>query len=269
MATILEETMTKINGYVDAYNKALLSKAFEAKDEAKSNIDGAIADYKKQKLDSVLYHLSQESDPMMAAVKMLTYNVPRAKVVKEDGVETGIEIVDSPVRVNLVKVAERCNLSTVWKYKVEKLGLLLSLRAAKELNIPAATLASMTKDYRMNDLARKVEMGETPESNTQIVKMIQTILDEVLPESGKKANSHDAAYMWLGATRLGREVKTIKVCDPKLAHNLLVDVFNRIVTDGVYTVDYRKVKESKAEEAKDDETDDEQTTEESADSTAA
>ena len=95
----------------------------------------------------------------------------------------------------------------------------------------------------MNELSRKVEMGETPESNTQIVAMIQSIMDEVFPGKGK-ANSHDAAYMWMAATRAGREAKTIKVCDTRLAHNLFLDVANRIITKGRYEVDYRKVKAS-------------------------
>lgn len=246
--TIVEEIREKLEGYVGDYNKALLKKDFNALKEAETNIDGEVKAYKKAKQDSVLYALSQEEDPMMAAVKMLTYPVLRAKLVKEEGEVTGMELVEQDARISLVKVAERCKLPTAWQYKVEKLGLLLSLRAAKELGIPARELKAMTKDYRMNDLSRKVEMGETPDSNTQIVAMIQSIMDEVFPGKGK-ANSHDAAYMWMAATRAGREAKTIKVCDGRLAHNLFADVANRIVTKGKYTVDYRKVKstESKTE----------------------
>lgn len=249
--TVCEEIRERLEGYVADYNKALLNKDFNAKQEAETNIKGTVTEYKKARQDAVLYQLSQEADPMMAAIKMLTYTILRPKVMKEEGIETGIELVEAEARINLVKVAERCKLPTAWQYKVEKLGLLLSLRAAKEIGIPARELKSMTKDYRMNDLSRKVEMGETPESNTQIVAMIQSIMDEVFPGKGK-ANSHDAAYMWMAATRAGREAKTIKVCDTRLAHNLFADVANRIITKGRYDVDYRKVKttEKKSEPAK-------------------
>ena len=249
--TICEEIREKLEAAVSDYNKALLNKDFNAKTEAETNIKGYVAEYKKAKQDSVLYQLSKEAEPMVAAVKMLTYPVLRAKSVKEDGIETGMELVESDARVNLVKVAERAKLPTDWQYQVEKIGLLLSLRAAKELGISVRDLKSMTKDYRMNDLARKVEMGETPDSNTQIVGMIQTVMDRVFPGMGK-ANSHDAAYMWMAATRAGREAKSIKVCDARLAHNLFADVANRIITKGKYTVDYKKVKatETKTEPAK-------------------
>ena len=249
--TICEEIREKLEAAVSDYNKAILAKDFNAKNEAETNVKGYVAEYKKAKQDSVLYQLSQEAEPMVAAVKMLTYPILRAKSVKEDGIETGMELVDSEARINLVKVAERCKLPTAWQYKVEKLGLLLSLRAAKELGVSARELKSMTKDYRMNDLARKVEMGETPDSNSQIVGMIQTVMDEVFPGKGK-ANSHDAAYMWMAATRAGREAKTIRVCDARLAHNLFADVANRIITKSKYDVDYKKVKAegSKTEPAK-------------------
>lgn len=253
--TICEEIREKLEAAIGDYNKALLNKDFEAKTEAETNIKGYVAEYKKAKQDAVLYQLSLEADPMMAAVKMLTYPILRAKSVKEDGIETGMELVEGEARVNLVKVAERAKLPTAWQYKVEKIGLLLSLRAAKELGIPARELKSMTKDFRMNDLARKVEMGETPDSNTQIVAMIQTVMDEVFPGKGK-ANSHDAAYMWMAATRAGREAKSLRVCDTRMAHNLFADVANRIITKGKYTVDYKKVKstETKAETKSEPET---------------
>lgn len=241
--TVLEETREKLEGYCDDYNKALLGKDMAAKNEAEANIKDALKQYKKQKFDSVLYQLKQEENPVLAAVRQLTYPILRSKIVRDEGIETGIELVESEARINLVKVCEYCGLSTVWQYKVEKIGLLLALRAAKELKVPASELKAMTKDYRMNDLARKVEMGETPESNTQIVGMIQTVLDEILPKAGK-ANAHDAAYMWMACTRAGREAKTVKVCDGKTAHNLFMDVANRIVTKGRYTVDYRREKAS-------------------------
>lgn len=239
--TVCEEIREKLEGAVADYNKALMNKDFNGKQEAETNIKGYISDYKKAKQDAVLYQLSLEEEPMVAAVKMLTYPILRAKPVKEDGIETGVELVETDARVNLVKVAERAKVCPDWQYKVEKIGLLLSLRAAKELGVSARALKNMTKDYRMHDLARKVEMGETPDSNTQIVNLIQSVMDEVFPGKGK-ANAHDAAYMWMAATRAGREAKTIKVCDSRLAHNLFADVANRIITKGKYDVDYRRVK---------------------------
>lgn len=252
--TVLEMSAERLNGYVADYNKAFLAKSFEAIREADENLTRELKAYKQAACDATMYRLKNSENPILEAVKQLTYEVFRAKTVKDDnGNDCGIELVVSEARIDLVKVCEYCNLPTVWKYKVEKLALLLALRAAKELKIPASEIKVMGYKFKMNELARKEEMGETPSSNTQIVKAIQSIMDEVFPGMGK-ANSHDAAYMWMASTRAGREAKCIKVADAKMAHRLFADVANRIVTDGRYTVDYKMVKEKakKDEPAKDE-----------------
>ena len=252
--TVLEQSKERLDGFVNDYNKAFLAKNFEGVKEAEENLSKELKAYKKAASDACLYHLKGEENPVLAAVKQLTYGVFRTKTVRDDnGNEHGIELVPSEARIDLVKVCEYCDLPTVWKYKVEKLALLLALRAAKELKIPASEIKVMNYKFKMDELARKEEMGETPSSNNQIVKAIQMIMDEVFPGLGK-ANAHDAAYMWMASTRAGREAKCIKVADAKMAHRLFADVANRIVTDGRYTVDYRMVKEKaeKVEPAKDE-----------------
>lgn len=254
--TVLETIKERLDGFVTDYNKAYLAKSFDSLHEAETNLNTELKAYKKAAFDAVLYRLKSTDNPVLEAVKQLTYGVFRTKAVKDDnGNEIGIELTPSDARIDLVKVCEYCELSTVWKYKVEKLALLLALRAAKELKIPASEIKVMNYKFKMDELARKEEMGETPSSNNQIVKSIQAIMDEVLPGQGN-ANSHDAAYMWMASTRAGREAKCIKVADAKMAHRLFAEVANRIVTNGRYEVDYKMVKEKtpKAEPAKDSET---------------
>lgn len=245
--TVLEQSAERLAGFVDDYNKAFMAKSFDGIKDAEENLKKELKAYKKAASDAVLYRLSGTDNPVLEAVKQLTYQVFRTKMVKDDnGNDCGIELVPTDARIDLVKVCEYCKLSTNWQYKVEKLALLLALRAAKELKIPASEIKVMAWKFRMNELARKQEMGETPESNTQIVTAIQMIMDEVLPGLGK-ANSHDAAYMWMAATKAGREAKCIKVADAKMAHRLFAEVANRIVTKGRYSVDYKMIKEAKPE----------------------
>jgi len=241
--TVLEQSAERLNGFVNDYNKAFLAKSFEAIKEAEENLNKELKAYKKAACDAVLYRLKGTENPVLEAVKQLTYEVFRTKMVKDDnGNDRGIELVPTDARIDLVKVCEYCELPTVWKYKVEKLALLLAVRAARELKIPASEIKAMNYKFKMDELARKVDMGETPDSNTQITKEIQMIMDEVLPGLGK-ANAHDAAYMWMASTRAGREAKCIKVADARMAHRLFAEVANRIVTKGRYTVDYKMVKE--------------------------
>ena len=247
--TVLEQSAKRLEGFVGEYNKAFLSKNFEAIKEAEENLTKELKVYKKAASDAVLYRLKGTENPVLEAVKQLTYEVFRTKTVKDDnGNDCGIELVVADARIDLVKVCEYCGLPTVWKYKVEKLALLLALRAAKELKIPASEIKVMNYKFKMDELARKVDLGETPDSNNQITKAIQSIMDEVLPGLGK-ANAHDAAYMWMASTRAGREAKCLKVADARMAHRLFADVANRIVTKGRYTVDY-KMEKAKTEAKK-------------------
>ena len=241
--TVLETSAERLKEFVEDYNKAFLAKSLDSMHEAEENLNKELKAYKKAAFDAVLYRLKGAENPVLEAVKELTYGVFRAKKVRDDnGNETGIELVPSDARIDLVRVCEYCEISTVWRYKVEKLALLLALRAAKELNIPASEIKVMNFKFKMDEMAREQDMGGTPSSNNQIVKSIQMILDEVLPGLGK-ANSHDAAYMWMASTRAGREAKCIKVADSKMAHRLFADVANRIATNGRYSVDYRMIKE--------------------------
>lgn len=247
--TILETSAERLNKFVDDYNKAFLAKSLDGMKDAEENLTKELKAYKKAAFEAVLNRLKKSDNPVLEAVKQLTYGVFRAKTVKDDnGNEAGIELVPTDARIDLVKVCEHCELSTVWKYKVEKLALLLALRAAKEIGIPAEEIKVMNYKFKMDELARREKMGETPASNSQITKAIQMILDEVLPGQGK-ANAHDAAFMWMASTRAGREAKCIKVADAKMAHRLFAEVANRVVTNGRYNVDYKMEREKKSESA--------------------
>ena len=150
--------------------------------------------------------------------------------------------------MDLVKVCEAANLSTAWQYKVEYLNLIMAIRIAKDLNNPTIARAMKT-DFRMKDLARKLLNGETPTSNTQVIKLIQEIKDELLPESGK-VNNYDLRYLENVMTKAGREAKTVQICDVRRFHGYFLDMLNAIITESGYGVSYKKEREKKDETKK-------------------
>ena len=247
---IIDTIRKNCEGFVQAYNEALRNGEYRNREEAETNLKAELKRYRKQKADDVVSALSKEENPIMAAVMMLEYPVLKDKKVREDGVETGIELVEQNVRVDLVKVAEASGLSTVWQYKVEYLGLVMAIRLAKDLNNPAIAKAMKT-DYRMKDLARKLANGETPTSNTQVVKLVQGIMDEILPGSGK-VNNHDIKYLENVMTKAGREAKTVQVGGTKQMHGFFLDMMNAIITESGYGVSYKKEREKKADAPKSD-----------------
>lgn len=245
---IIDTIRKNCEGFVNAYNEALRNDEYRNREEAETSLNTELKRYRKQKADDVVSALAKEENPVLAAVRMLEYPVLKARKVREDGVETGIELVEQNVRVDLVKVCEAAGLPTAWQYKVEYLGLVMAIRIAKDLNNPVIARAMKT-DYRMKDLARKLINGETPTSNTQVVKLVQDIKDEILPESGK-VNNHDIKYLENVMSRAGREAKTVQLGGTKQMHGFFLDMMNAIITESGYGVSYKKEKEKKADAPK-------------------
>lgn len=227
--------------YVAEYNKAFQQKNFDALAEAETNLNGELKRYRKQKADDVVAALAKTENPVKAAIEQLTYGILKTRKTREEGVETGIELVESEVHVDLVKVCEAAGLKTDWQYRVEYLGLVLAMRLANDLNNPAIARAMKT-DYRMKDMARKLAEGSTPTSNTQVVKLVQEILDAVLPEAGK-VNNHDVKYLEACMSRAGKEAKSVQVGGSRKMHEFFLDMANAIVTESGYRVEYKKAKE--------------------------
>lgn len=249
MAEKIIDTIRKnCDGFVQAYNEALRNREYRNREDAETNLNAELKRYRKQKADDVIAMLAKDENPILAAVQTLEYPVLKAKKVREDGVETGIELVESNVRVDLVKVCEAAGLPTAWQYKVEYLGLVMAIRIAKDLNNPTIARAMKT-DYRMKDLARRLANGETPTSNTQVVKLVQDIKDEILPGSGKVSN-HDIKYLENVMSRAGREAKTVQLGGTKQMHGFFLDVLNAIITESGYGVSYKKERAKEADAPK-------------------
>ena len=92
----------------------------------------------------------------------------------------------------------------------------------------------------MDKLAAEIELGKTPTSDTQVVKHMQKVLDTLSPDEGK-VNGHDLAYVLSCYTKKNNKTALRVVCSKHtILQSLLMDVFHRVVTNGVYSVDYKK-----------------------------
>lgn len=194
-------------------------------------------------------------NPVLNAIKMHDYRILAHKIVRENGVPVGVEIVEKNKDVDLVKFCAYIGISHLWEYKVEKLGNLLCMRTARELGYTDAQIKGLDKMYYCTALAKKEELGAIPTSNKQIVKLLQEVIDSILyvPNDKKtgniyRVNSHDVAYMLDCYT--GRDNKnrnTVKVAKVSFVHSILLDVMNRIVTGTMYGVNFKKFSDEKAE----------------------
>ena len=190
---------------------------------------------------------------------MHSYLVVSHRIKREEGTVIGFEIVEDKVRqIDLIKFCEFCKLPTNWKYKVEKFNQLLALRTANELKMTKAQIKKICDSFYMSDLARQVEMGATPDSNTAICKQLQQVVDAILFEDNGKGknvhrvNNHDVAYLLMCYTKRGKKVLSVAVAKNSYIQRLVLDVMHRIVTHKAYDLEYRMVSAEKAKKISSD-----------------
>lgn len=244
----LPEIEQEIKDTVAAYNKAF--KEGDAREMAslEASLRESEKDYAAKKRDMVFAELRKEENPVLAGIKQYEYPILRHRKTSEGGVQTGIEVSAGMKPVDLVKLCNFCDLPDTWKYKVEKLNLLLATRAAKELGYNPAQIKEFVASWYLSDIAKAEEMGATPMSNTQCVKMLQSVVDAILPDGGFKVNNYDVSFL-LNAhlERDKKERHTMKVIKGQHLHNVILDVLNRVVTGSQYKVKPPKLSKDSAQ----------------------
>ena len=253
ISELREEVVAKINEYNEALKENDLAKATRIEQELKETE----ASYAELKSAEVFTELKEKENPVREAITTHSYLVISHKTLREDGVVKGFEIIEDKVRqIDLVKFCKFCNLDTKWQYNVERFNQLLAMRAANELKMTKAQIKKICDSFYMNDLARQIEMGGTPDSNTAICKQLQQVLDSILFENNGKGknvyrvNNHDVAYLLMCYTKRGKKTLSIAVAKNAYMHRLVMDVAHRIVTGKAYDLEYRMIADTKVSETK-------------------
>jgi len=163
------------------------------------------------------------------------------KKVSEDGLMTGVEKSERMVQIDLRKFCEDKGLDMGWYYEMQALNKRLTLKAATELGVSAKEMKSIDDSYCMDKLAKEIDLGKTPTSDTQCVKHMQKVLDS-LSEGEGRVNGHDLAYVWLCYAKKNNKTSLRVICSKHtILQSLLMDVFHRVVTNGSYGVDHKRV----------------------------
>ena len=91
-------------------------------------------------------------------------------------------------------------------------------------------------------------MGETPDSNTQICKMLQKVIDSIIcaadsnAEKPYKCNNHDVSYLLMCYTKKGKNALGVAVAKHDALRRLVMDVCYRIIANGRYDLEYKTIK---------------------------
>lgn len=244
----------KFDAALKAANDALGKKPVDlvAYNKAMGELDAAEKEYATIAANALYDEFAKKENPIIEIIKAYSYKtVGHRETPSKDKDESrriiSVDAVDKERQIDLLAFCKRAKLDTDWQYTASKFNQLMCLRAARELG---ADVKAIAKTYFLQDAVKKIEMGGTPTSNTQVCKLLQRVIDAILPnetEDGKtiyKVNNYDVAYLDdLYGKKSNKAKLTVRVSNDAFLRRILVDIAYRLVTGGMYGVDgYKEIK---------------------------
>ena len=202
--------------------------------------------------EQVYTELMTEEVPMIAAIKRYSFQVVRHQEVRDSKTKemTEIKLVEKDKQIDLLKFAKFGKLDTSWEYVVAAYNQSLCLRAAQEMGYSPREIKDLACTYHLAKQAKELADGKTPTSNTKMVKMLQGVIDAILPpadeEEGNafKCNNHDTNFLLMCYTKKGRKALSIAIARDGNLRSLIMDVLHRIVEGKLYSIEYKTKKDA-------------------------
>lgn len=259
----LEELLADANAQVVAWNTAMFEKKYDIAREADKSLADLEKEYLVEQQSAVFAALASEENPMLAAIKKLTFTIIKHndKTDKDRDLTTR-ELITKDRQIDLLRFDEYCSKANkaeiahdpLWQYKVQCFNQLMCLRSARELKIDPKAISD---SYYIAEKAKEIDMGKTPDSNSSILKALQSCIDAIIfVDDGKgkntyKASSHDVAYLLMTYTRKGKTALSVATANHSTMRNFVSVICHRVVTGESYTIEYKEDKKAaKKEETK-------------------
>lgn len=251
----LEIAKEKYDAAIKAANEALCKNPVDITgyNEAMSALDAAEKDYAMSAANAMYDEYAAKENPIIEIIRAYSYNTIAHREKYSDDKDApkrvvSVDPIERERQIDLLAFCKRAKLDTDWQYTASRFNQLMCLRTAKALGIDVSKIA---KSYFIKDAVKKIEMGATPTSNTQVCKLLQRVLDEMLPnetDDGKtiyKCNNYDVAYLDdLYGKKSNKARITIRVSNDSFLRRILLDIAYRLVTDSKYGIDgFKQVKE--------------------------
>jgi hypothetical protein len=258
MKRTLSVIESEIKANIIAYNEAIDNGDFTAMSEADRKQSELEKEY-AELAEKVCYgNLKAQENPMLAAIMAYGFNIIGHKDVKtiekvvEDGEEKSITITTREAtvkekQIDLIKFdnygGKTVSVNPSWKYEIQSLNQLFCIRTAQDMGVPFEPVS-----YFMDKMARRIEDGETPVSNTAMLEALQNLVDMVIFEGEDKnkyrANSRDITAILKQYTKSGKARLGIAVAKHNYFARIIGKVLYRIVTGEQYTLEYKTSKDA-------------------------
>ena len=247
------------------YNKVLREENdFKKLSAIEARLKEAEKSYAEAAQTKVFQECIKVAEPVKAAILKGEFEVIAHRIKKgEAGSIEGMEQAEKFKAINLLgfcKFAKRFDdsISTDWQYDVERFNMLMAAKTASELGYGKPFLKQISDSFYMNEIARKIDEGSTPTSNSALCKQLQKVFDALIFEdNGKgenvyKATNKDLRYFEETHAKAGKGLGNLKICNNSEAHRLVLGILNTVLSKRAYGLKWKEKKEAdaKASEAK-------------------
>lgn len=234
----MAEFEVKISAKIDQYNNLMKDGTQLQLTAIEEELKTLEADYKALAEIEMFGTLAD----MESALKTLNFETIVHKRTVREGVFCGYEKANKTVQIDLYKFAKYKGYNTDWFYELQALNKRLTLKVALSLGLSTDQIRKINDSYSMERYAEDIDLGKTPDSDTQCVKHMQKIFD-LLDAGAGKVNSHDLGYVLACYTKKSRESLKVRCSNHKLLQSIMTDVYHRVLTNGKYDIEYKTKKD--------------------------
>ena len=229
--------------------------------DSNGNVTGTKAEYITNLIDEVVNKYTaiareicfaecrETDDPMLEAIKRLTFATIGMKVSKKGEEKIPVaEIIEKNKAIDLLKLHKTVDggigKDPKWNGMVEKMNFHMTARQAKRIvkkkeNL-TRVLTEINDSYAMSDIAKAIDMGKDPTSNTKLLGTLQGIVTAMIGEE-YKATSHDVNFLTdLYATK-GRTALSVNCANHRYFRAYIAAICHSIVTGEDYEISFKKV----------------------------
>lgn len=253
----IAEIEGKLPQLIEEHNNLLLEKGAVACATLEGNIaemsNELVKCYKVVAFEEIL----TEENPLISAITKLNINIKRAKLAKTEGVNVRVySLEDSEMRIDikeLEKYAKRqITANKDWHHAISKFNYLLltymieNLMKNKELR--EAEVSKVRSNYHMKEIAKAIDLGETPTSNTQMLKQLNLIIGNIIGKDYKidgkavKATSHDVFWLERVYLKKGKTALTAMATNDNQLRTIITEIIHKLLTNKEYEVISKYVK---------------------------
>lgn len=239
-ATKLVQLRAETEEMVKKYNELYQASKYDEAKKLDAEITEKVNEYTGVVRNMCFATCKASGDPMLAAVKMLSFMTIGVKdeEIGDDKVPVR-SVIDKERQIDLLKLDKFCGgigHDKNWSHIAMKLNFLLTVQKCSDLGIDPK---SINDSYAMSEIARQYDMGKNPTSKTNLLKSLQTVITAMLGD-GYKATSHDVNFLLSIYSRKNRKALTVTCANHRYMRNYLAEICHRIVTGKSYQIDYKK-----------------------------